>query len=156
MTAPSGDSRWDPRRRAREAALHMLYEMEVGGLTATEAAQIQPLVGDEDAVVVTEPAAEGFAQRLASGAWDARAELDGIIGEASTNWRVERLTILDRIVLRLAVREWLAEPATPPRVVLSEAIELARRYSGDEAARFVNGVLDGAFRRLKADGRIVE
>lgn len=156
MSSPDGTGRWDPRRRAREAALHMLYEMEVGGLSADDAARLQPLVGDEDAVAVDDAAAESFARRLATGVWESRAELDGVIGEASTNWRVERLAVLDRLVLRLAVREWLTEPSTPPRVVLSEAIELARRYSGDEAARFVNGVLDGAFRRLKAEGRIVE
>ena len=59
-------------------------------------------------------------------------------------------------MLRLAVHELLAHAGTPPRVVIDEAIELARSYSGDEAAKFVNGVLDGVFQRLKSEGRVVE
>ena len=58
--------------------------------------------------------------------------------------------------MRQAVHEWLAEPATPPRVVLSEALELARVYSGDEAVKFVNGVLDAVYQRLKHEGRIID
>ena len=58
--------------------------------------------------------------------------------------------------MRQAVHEWLAEPATPPRVVLSEALELARVYSGDEAVKFVNGVLDAVYHRLKTEGRIID
>ncbi len=65
------------------------------------------------------------------------------------------MSILDRLVLRLAVHELMAHRDTPPRVVMSEAIELAREYSGDEAARFVNGVLDGVYRRLKDEGLVV-
>jgi N utilization substance protein B len=64
--------------------------------------------------------------------------------------------VVDHLVLRLAVHEWLTEPATPPRVVLSEALELARVYSGDAAVRFVNGVLDAVYRRLRAEGRIID
>ena len=59
-------------------------------------------------------------------------------------------------MLRLAIHEWLTEPSTPPRVVLSEALDLARDYSGEAAVRFVNGVLDAAFRQLRGDGRIIE
>ena len=66
------------------------------------------------------------------------------------------MTVLDRTVLRLAVHELIAHPETPPRVVIDEAIELARRYSGEEAAKFVNGVLDGVFHTLKEQGKVVE
>jgi N utilization substance protein B len=59
-------------------------------------------------------------------------------------------------VLRLALHEWLAEPKTPPRVVLSEALELARAYSGEESVRFVNGVLDAVYHHLKQEGRIID
>jgi N utilization substance protein B len=64
--------------------------------------------------------------------------------------------VIDRLLVRLAVHELLSQPATPPRVVIDEAIELARSYSGDEAAKFVNGVLDGVFKRLKTEGKVVE
>ena len=79
--------------------------------------------------------------------------LDERLGQAARHWRVERMATLDRLVLRMAVHEWLALPETPPRVVINEAIELARAFSGEDAARFVNGVLDGVFRTLKAEGR---
>ena len=66
------------------------------------------------------------------------------------------MATLDKLVLRMAVHEWLALPETPPRVVINEAIELARAFSGEDAAKFVNGVLDGVFRTLKDEGKVVE
>ena len=66
------------------------------------------------------------------------------------------MAVLDRLVMRLAVQEMLTHRDSPPRVVISEAIELARDYSGEEAAKFVNGVLDGVFKRLKEDGLVNE
>ena len=66
------------------------------------------------------------------------------------------MAILDRLVMRLALQELLAHRDSPPRVVISEAIELARAYSGEDAAKFVNGVLDGAYRRLKDEGVVAE
>jgi transcription antitermination protein NusB len=65
------------------------------------------------------------------------------------NWRVERMAVLDRLVLRLGTYELLAEPDTPARVVINEAIELARRFSGEDAAAFVNGVLDAVRKHLE-------
>lgn len=155
MTQPKGsEARWEGRRRAREAALQMLYQTEVGQLPLTDAARSHSAIG-VDAVDLDEEARE-YAVALARGSWDARPLIDGYIADASTNWRVERLTVIDRLLLRLAVHELLHLPATPPRVVIDEAIELARAYSGDEGARFVNGVLDGVFKRLKDEGKVIE
>jgi N utilization substance protein B len=78
-------------------------------------------------------------------------EIDRLLAAHAQNWRVERMAVLDRLVLRLATYELLAEPATPAKVVLNEAIELARAYSGDEAVGFVNGVLDAVRRELKRE-----
>ena len=83
---------------------------------------------------------------LVRGAMENRDALDERIGDAAKNWRVERMAMLDRLVMRLALQELLAHRESPPRVVISEAIELARAYSGEEAAKFVNGVLDGVYR----------
>jgi N utilization substance protein B len=66
------------------------------------------------------------------------------------------MAMLDRLVMRLALEELVSHRDSPPRVVMSEAIELARSYSGEEAAKFVNGVLDGAYRRLKDEGKIAD
>jgi N utilization substance protein B len=156
MIADPGDSqkRWAPRHRARRAALQALYQCEVGRLTVQQALGVLHHAGPPE---VEDPgsAEHGFVIAMVTGAVENREALDERIGEAARNWRVERMSILDRLVLRLAVHEMMAHRDTPPRVVMSEAIELAREYSGDEAAPFVNGVLDGVYRRLKAEGLVV-
>jgi N utilization substance protein B len=155
MTAPAGgESRWVGRRRAREAALQILYQTEVGQLTMADAARTHDAIG-ADAIELDDDARE-YAVQLARGSWEAKSALDAYIADAARNWRVERLAVIDRLLLRLAVHELLAYPDTPPRVVIDEAIELARLYSGEEAAKFVNGVLDGVFTRLKQEGKVVD
>jgi transcription antitermination protein NusB len=156
MIADPGDAekRWAPRHRARRAALQALYQCEVGGLTVQQALGVLHHAGPPE---VEDPGAgeHAFVIALVTGAMRDRAALDERIGDAAKNWRVERMSILDRLVLRLSVHELMAFRETPPRVVMSEAIDLAREYSGDEAARFVNGVLDGVYRRLKDEGLVV-
>jgi len=153
---PSGaDARRSGRRQARAAALQVLYECEVGRLAVGEALGVLDRVGAPEAVELDATDRE-FAERLARGVLRDAASLDERIGQAATHWRVERMATLDRLVLRMAVHEWLAMPGTPPRVVINEAIELARAFSGEDAAKFVNGVLDGVFRALKAEGKVVE
>jgi N utilization substance protein B len=155
MTAPvGGESRWQGRRRAREAALQILYQTEVGHLTMADAARAHDAIG-VDAIELDESARE-YAVQLAHGSWEGKQAIDVYIADAARNWRVERLAVIDRLLLRLAVHELLAYPGTPPRVVIDEAIELARVYSGEDAARFVNGVLDGVFTRLKQEGKVVD
>jgi N utilization substance protein B len=137
------------RTRGREAALQILYFWEVGRaqpLSAIEAyfAEHQP-DADEDLV--------GFASRLVLGTIAEIDELDGVIEQHARHWRVERLAVVDRIILRLAIWELRHEPDTPPAVVINEALELARRFSSDESVRFVNGVLDAVHRSDQAAGR---
>jgi len=148
--------RRERRRRAREAALHALYQCEVGGLGAFEATHLLGAVGAPDDAPMLDDEGRAFAAKLAMGTWTDRAALDERIGEAARNWRVERMAVVDRLLLRMALQELVAHPETPPRVVIDEAIELTREYSGDEAARFVNGVLDGAFKKLKDEGKIID
>jgi N utilization substance protein B len=150
-----GESRWQARRRAREAALQMLYQTEVGQLSMSDVAGSHGGIGGADAIELDDEA-RAYAVALARGSWQNKQALDGYISDAARNWRIERLAIVDRLLLRLAVHELIAYPGTPPRVVIDEAIELARSYSGDEAARFVNGVLDGVFKRLKDEGKVVD
>ena len=146
---------WENRHRARAAALQALYECELGGLTPQQALGVLHHAGPPEVEDPGEPE-HGFVISLVRGAMDNRAALDERIGDAAQNWRVERMAILDRLVMRLAVQELLSHRDNPPRVVISEAIELARAYSGDEAARFVNGVLDGVYRRLKDEGLVAD
>ena len=76
--------------------------------------------------------------------------IDQLLVAHAHNWRLERMAVIDRLVLRLAVGELLAHPETPPKVVINEALELARTFSGDESVAFVNGVLDAVRKALPA------
>jgi N utilization substance protein B len=78
-------------------------------------------------------------------------EIDRLLASKAQNWRVERMAVLDRLVLRMATYELLSDPSTPVKVVINEAIELARSYSGDDAVGFVNGVLDAVRKELGRD-----
>ncbi len=133
----------------------MLYQVEVGQLSIADAIRSHESIGDTEAIALDEES-QGYAVALVRGTWEAREAIDAYIADAAQNWRLERIATVDRLVLRLAIHELLTPEATPPRVAIDEAIELARRYSGDEAARFVNGVLDGVYRRLKEEGKAVE
>lgn len=135
------------RTQAREAALQILYFWEVGRaqpITAVEAyfAEHQPDAG--------EPVTE-FATRLVLGTVSEIDDLDRVIEQHARHWRLERMAVVDRLILRMAVWELRHETDTPPAVVLNEAIELARRFSTDEAVRFVNGVLDAIHREQVRD-----
>jgi N utilization substance protein B len=94
---------------------------------------------------------ERFANDLVRGTVSRVVEIDRMLAERAQNWRVERMAVLDRLVLRLATYEMLAIPDTPARVVINEALELARAFSGEEAVSFVNGILDAIRKDLKRE-----
>ena len=137
------------RRRAREAALQMLYQMEIGRASAHEAIVTYWPAHDADEEV-PEPLRQ-FANALVRGTMERLPEIDAMIAAHAQNWRIERMGVIDRIVLRLCVYELLTEPETPAKVVINEGLELARLYSGEEAVAFVNGVLDSVRKELKRD-----
>lgn len=141
----------DPARkhRAREAALQMLYQWEVGRTGAHEAIVTYWPAHDPDGEIDED--LRTFANGLVNGVVERVAEIDRLIAARAVNWRVERMAIIDRMVLRLAVFELLSETDIPVRVVINEAIELARTFSGDEAVAFVNGVLDAVRRDLNRE-----
>jgi N utilization substance protein B len=134
------------RHRAREYALQMLYQAEASGTPIGDVVAhfwLEREVPEE---------VRSFAERLAVGTLDARERIDALLGRNLEHWRLERLAIVDRNVLRLAVYEFLYEPGTPPIVVIDEAIEIAKRFGGDESGQFVNGILDALRKRLAAGG----
>jgi len=135
------------RHRGREAAVQMLYQWEVGRLALADVRQVWAEVTDENEPLPADLAA--FANALAEGVAAHVAELDPLISEAAAHWRIERMNVVDRLVMRLAVYEFLYEPDTPATVIINEALELARAFSSEEAVPFVNGVLDGIRRRLE-------
>jgi N utilization substance protein B len=93
-----------------------------------------------------------FAERLVSGVTQERPRLDRAIVDQARNWRLERMAVVDRNVLRLAVWELLFDPETPAPVVIDEAVEVARRYGSEQSASFINGVLDAVRRAHGAPG----
>ena len=135
------------RRAAREAALQMLYQCEVGRSSALESIATYWPSRDEEALVPE--SLREFANRIVRGTRDRQAEIDRLLSSHAQNWRIERMPVIDRLVLRMAVYEMLAEGETPSKVIINEAIELARSFSGDEAVGFVNGVLDAVRKDLR-------
>ena len=145
---PSPRTGTEPRHVAREAAVQMLYQWEVGRSSMADVAQTFWL-HDQPATASLADDHRTFAQRLATGVADTVGSLDPVIVEAAEHWRIERMNVMDRLILRLAVYEFLHEPATPSRVIINESLELARTFSGDDSVRFINGILDAIRRRLE-------
>ena len=125
------------RRKSRELVLQMLFQSDMGKQTpdlvrSTFWAERDNV--DEDV--------RGFADDLFRTAIDKMPEIDELIGKHTQHWRMERMAAVDRNVLRGAVAELLAYPATPRAVVINEALEIARKFSTPESVQFINGVLD--------------
>ena len=142
--------RRESRHRAREAAVQMLYQWEIGKLSMPEVMSTYWTPGLTSDEPIGDELRE-FATALAYGVAEALDRIDPLIVEAAEHWRIERMAVMDRIVLRLAVYEFLHQPDTPARVVINEALELARTFSTDEAVRFINGILDGIRRTLQRE-----
>jgi N utilization substance protein B len=127
--AAGADAVAPSRRQARERALSLLYEAEMKGVAPAD-------------VLATLPVAPApYAASVVAGVGDRCADLDGYISRFARGWAIERMPALDRSLLRLAVYELVHRPDVPTGVILSEAVELASRYSTEESGRFVNGVL---------------
>ena len=140
----------EPRHRAREAAVQMLYQWEVGRLSMPDVMQTFWLHEEPEAAIAGGDH-RAFAQMLATGVADTVGDLDPVIVEAAEHWRIERMHVIDRLILRLAVYEFLHEPATPSRVIINEALELAHTFSNGDSVRFINGILDAIRRRLERE-----
>jgi N utilization substance protein B len=128
--------------RARARALQAIYAWDLRGEQNLDRVSAQ--IWDDLAVAPEERKLAGVLLRTLQ---QQRVELDRLLAEVTTNWRLERLGVIERSVLRLAAAE-LQRGETPPRVVLREAIRLAERYGSMESAKFVNGVLDALARKL--------
>ena len=127
----------------------MLYQWEVGRASMSEVTETFWQQDQPSSTLADDHRA--FATSLASGVVEGVTSIDPIITEAAEHWRIERMNVLDRLILRLAVHEFLHEHDTPARVVINEALELARTFSNDDSVRFVNGILDAIRRRLERE-----
>jgi transcription antitermination factor NusB len=133
------------REQARQIVLQALYQLDV------RKEEVTPETVEFLRESTRDPEVYFFARRLTEGVWGWRKEADKLIEEAAEHWRLERMAVLDRNVLRLASYEISQCPDIPPRVAIDQAIELAKRFSAAESAAFVNGVLDKIFRLVKGE-----
>ncbi len=163
------------RRRAREMAVQMLYQSDLGSASWRDVVEsFDPLdhLAVDRAEEAEEPAGETgdgkvrvrrrrpaksrdgetlqdafrYARRLVQGATENLEAVDELIREQAANWRLERMSAVDRNILRLAVYELLFETEVPKLVVVDEAIELAKKYGSERSGKFINGLLDGMIR----------
>jgi len=144
----------DRRHRAREAALQILYQWEVGRSEVDRAIETFFDLQWADA----KPPEEALREFAGGLAWETvkrLGEVDALIADAAENWRPERMAVIDRLILRMAVCELIRDKATPHAIVINEALELARTFSTEDAVKFINGMLDGIRRKMegKSEGR---
>lgn len=138
------------RRKSREAALQFLFQedfkLEGGHME-------ENLIERFDAFCTlyqVNRKARPYAQDLLQGVVRIRSEIDALIGQAASNWRLSRLASADRNILRLAVYEMIAENEIPDQVAINEAVEIAKRFAGDDSPAFINGVLDAVKTALRS------
>jgi len=135
------------RRKARICALQMLFQYDVARPSVEElTGNYWEAFGDDMGNV-----ARDFSDNLARGAIAHLKDIDDLIMRRAENWRIQRMAVVDRNILRLAIYEFLYEPDTPKTVVINEALEIARRFSTFEATQFINGILDAIKRDLEGN-----
>jgi len=135
------------RRKSRELALQMLFQADMGKQTPET---VRQTFWRERGDVA--PDIQGFAEDLFRVATDRGEEINKLIEAHAEHWRMDRMSAVDRNILRAAVAELLAFPATPRAVVINEALEIARKFSSPESVQFINGVLDSVGRALEPAG----
>ncbi len=130
------------RRKAREYAVQILYSLDLNPVPAKEALR---MFWDQN------PAKSDtveYATRLVEGTLENKKQIDALLSKHSSHWKVDRMPVTDRNILRLGTFELITESGVPPRVALNEAIELAKKFGTTDSSTFVNGVLDGILQEL--------
>jgi transcription antitermination protein NusB len=137
------------RRAARESALKAIYAVEVGSSRTQDVTKniIKAELKDDSNSIK-------FAEKLLLTTVDFAHEYDEIIQNHIKNWKVERLAMLDKLIIRMAITEFLHFEEVPTKVTINEAIELAKDYSTGKSGNFVNGILDAVLNQLDEDGKI--
>ena len=130
------------RRKGRELALQVLYQLDMSGGASEQALHSFAESFDHT------PKARQFGEDLVRGVLERRTAIDASIAETSEHWRLERLSRIDANVIRIAVTEMTADPPLPVAIAINEAVEVAKKYGTAESAPFVNGILDALARRL--------
>ncbi len=136
----------DKRTRARELAMQGLYQLDIQGPYLLEQLTNFFIENDPDDLV------RKLASEWTKGTWENLAQCDELIVASTIKWQLSRLSFVDKSILRLSVYQLKFCPDIPPRVVINEAIELAKKFSTAQSSAFVNGVLDAILKKLKSEG----
>jgi N utilization substance protein B len=136
------------RRKAREEALQLLYAHELSQNS------IETILKETLIVRTNGDSFDQFTGDLIKKATETAKESSSLIEKLSHNWDIERIAIIDRLILRMAITEFLYFPEIPPKVTINEALEIARKYSTTESVSFINGILDAILGELTASHRI--
>jgi N utilization substance protein B len=129
------------RRKARELALQMLYDHDVSGNPP------DTIISNFDDLQKSRPNTREFATRVFKGTVDHLGKIDEMIVAQADNWRIERMPVVDRNIIRMSIYEFLHENDTPKLVVIDEAIEIAKKFGTQKSSQFINGILDGILKR---------
>lgn len=163
------------RRKAREVALQVLYELDVVKTDVAEAVSLfwrhftapeevfepfwdyfdNPEDARKQKIKIFEVSleAKSFSDMLIEGAWLKRHEIDRVISDCSEHWSISRMSKVDRSILRMAVYELLYCDDIPPKVTLNEAIDLGKTYGSENSGSFINGILDALYVKLQQTGK---
>jgi N utilization substance protein B len=131
------------RRKSRELTMQMLFQGDLGKQTPDEVRALFWTSRDD-----VDAETRGFAEDLYRVATTRQPEVDALIESHAQNWRMERMAVVDRNLLRAAVAEMVAYPNTPAAIIINESLEIARRYAAPESVQFLNGVLDAISRSV--------
>ena len=133
------------RRKAREVALQFLYQLDQHGDTDPTAHETEFWARHP-----VDAETRAFASALVRGATSRHAEVDTLIAQYTEHWDLDRMGVVDRNILRMAVYELLDRPSVPPKVAINEAIEISKKFGTKESSRFINGILDRVHKELRA------
>ncbi len=132
------------RRKARECALQILYQLEF------DRSEVEGKIAQFWREKRATEEIRQYSRWLVEGVLSRLDEIDALVQATSEHWRISRMTLVDRNILRLAAFELLAAESLAPAIIINEAIEIAKKYSGPEAAIFVNGILDALRKKIRA------
>lgn len=129
------------RRKARELALQMLFQHDMSGN------EPDMILTTFDDLQKSKPNTREFATKIFRGTVNHLSEIDDMIQAQAENWRLSRMAVVDRNIIRMSVYEFLHETDTPKLVIIDEAIEIAKKFGTQKSSQFINGILDGILKR---------
>ncbi|HXG57736.1 MAG TPA: transcription antitermination factor NusB [Thermoanaerobaculia bacterium] len=129
------------RRKARELALQMLFQYDMSGNSP------ETIISTFEDLQRSKPNTREFATKIFRGTVENMETIDGMIQQQAENWRLSRMAVVDRNIIRMSVYEFLHEDETPKLVIIDEAIEIAKKFGTQKSSQFINGILDGILKR---------